>query len=145
MRCFRALALCSLHFHCSLKILLFNGFVYLLKFRYHPMIPCNIPIHKLDFEELWYHIPPQILPKDWSCRWSEYYNYNGFMSDPRYMNYNLDHLKFYLFILYGVISHVKGVMYCPREQKESLIYSCHPQFIVMQNVHGDYYYYGPEL
>ena len=65
------------------------------------------------------------------------------MSGPRYENYDRGDIDFHLMANYGIMPHVKGVMYRPREPKKSGYYCEAPlhQSIVVEDVCGDYYDY----
>jgi hypothetical protein len=91
---------------------------------------------------LWYHIPPDILPTDWSCDWTEYKRSGNFTPDlgidEAYHEeyYDMGNADFALMVDYGVTLRVRGVMYCIKEpgSEEEL-----HNMIVLQDALGDYY------
>jgi hypothetical protein len=86
----------------------------LVKFRCHPTIPCDIPRTYEDLNALWYHIPDDLLPTNWSSDWFE-------ISPPWFQpcsNYSMGTVDILLKTKYRIPYPIKGVMFCTVDRIE---------------------------
>ena len=118
--------------------------------RCHPTIWCGIPCFREDLDALWFHIPPNLLPKNWSCDWMQYQRLGFFEQTPG-STYDISHTEGMLHAIYGVSLPIRGVMYCivawihpyhrakmtRLNKKPAPLHNC----LVLQDSLGDYYYY----
>jgi hypothetical protein len=117
----------------------------LSKFKCHPTIPCDIPKENADFDPLWYHVPDDLLPINWSCDWP---NFRADWFLP-YVDttYSMGALDIMLKAYHRIPYPIKGVMYCTVNWPESSglfeeeLESGNHECIVFQDALGDYYFY----
>lgn len=115
----------------------------LAKFKCHPTIPCDIPISLDDLDALWYHIPDDLLPTNWSSDWLDF-------SPSKFLpcsQYSMGRVDILLKADYGIPYPIKGVIYCtvdriePGGLFEEQLPPGNPECIVFQDAIGDYYFY----
>jgi hypothetical protein len=88
----------------------------LAKFKCHPTIPCDIPRTIEDLKALWYHIPDDLLPTNWSSDWFEI-SLSWFRPCITY-NLSMGCVDILLKTDYVIPYPIKGVMFCTVDRVE---------------------------
>jgi hypothetical protein len=100
----------------------------------------------MQYRMLWYHIPEELLPINWSSDWLEFDRTYWFLPNL-YDRYSMGDLDIVPKGNYGIPYPIKGVMYCTVERNEpgGLFEQQLPpgnhECIVFQDALGEYYFY----